>query len=788
MTRLLLVKLLRDLRSTRARILIMIVAIGISLTAFSAILYTRTIVDREITRSYLATNPASATIRLDGTLDPARLADVRTRPGVTGAALRTQFDARFRTGDSWSEYPLQTFGYAPDDPLRVATFAVERGAWPPPADGILLERLALDVLGVKVGDTITVQPRGGRPATLRITGVVHDPGLAPASNEAKGYGYVSTNALARLGLRPDLNELKITVASLDRATVESVARDVAASLPVRVEQIQVPPPGEHPHQGQMNAILSMVLMFGALSLLLSALLVATMLNSLLSRQIPQIGILKAVGARSGRVVQLYLIMVLLVATAATAVGFPLGILLGRPYSRLLADRMLNMDVASTSVPPGQYALVLATGLLLPVIMALVPLVRAGRVTVRQAIDHDGTPRGKPAQRWLGRLRGLDRGLLLALRNMFRRRGRLILAIGLLAGAGTLFTGALNTLEGIRGLVDNATAEHRVNAQLSLGAPAPAGDLTRALAGLPGATRVEAWRAMPVTGHRDGQVDLARTYPDQGHGSFRLAAVPPDTTMLNLPLVDGRWLRPDDVDAIVLNQSQQVNGVKPKVGDTVELSLSGRPVRWRVVGIEREVFALATAYVSPAGLARATGDDRANQVQVRGDRPGIAADAERALVAAGFRVDSAQPSTRYAAVVDGHVYAMIGVVTAIAVVLGLVGFIGLGSTMSTSVLERTREFGVLHAIGVRPRAVRRIVVLEGLFVALASLVVTALPAAVLTAVLRSRLSERFLPLPLRVSWLAIVIWAGAVLLGATLATLAPAYRASRLTVREALAYA
>jgi putative ABC transport system permease protein len=64
------------------------------------------------------------------------------------------------------------------------------------------------------------------------------------------------------------------------------------------------------------------------------------------------------------------------------------------------------------------------------------------------------------------------------------------------------------------------------------------------------------------------------------------------------------------------------------------------------------------------------------------------------------------------------------------------------------------------------------------------VIAALPAALLTAVMIG-----YLPMSgiFQISIPAVVIWVIVVVLGAALATLAPALRASRLTVREALAY-
>jgi putative ABC transport system permease protein len=91
----------------------------------------------------------------------------------------------------------------------------------------------------------------------------------------------------------------------------------------------------------------------------------------------------------------------------------------------------------------------------------------------------------------------------------------------------------------------------------------------------------------------------------------------------------------------------------------------------------------------------------------------------------------------------------------------------------------------HAL--RPYA--RIVVAEGVFLALASLLVAIIPTLGLTAVMGAGLGNLFMqaPLPFRISILAIGIWTALVILGAMLATEAAATRASRLTVRAALAY-
>jgi len=270
--RLLFVKLFRDLRITWNRIVLMIIAMSISLVAFSTMLYAYALVDPQISRGYLSTNPASARIILDAGVRQDQMDAVldaaRAEPGVIDATLRTVSTFQMLTLDGrLSPIPLQLFIAAPSDPMRVARFPVEQGSWPPPRGGVLIERDALMFLNLKVGDKVVVASLDGRPVPPVITGVVHDPSLAPAYEEQKGYGYVSTATLPLLGKPPVLDELAITVADQPGGTMSSHHRDVIVhtalhlasrlkqTLGMGIAQIQMPPPYQHPHQGQMNALL-----------------------------------------------------------------------------------------------------------------------------------------------------------------------------------------------------------------------------------------------------------------------------------------------------------------------------------------------------------------------------------------------------------------------------------------------------------------------------------------------------------------------------------------------------
>lgn len=128
--------------------------------------------------------------------------------------------------------------------------------------------------------------------------------------------------------------------------------------------------------------------------------------------------------------------------------------------------------------------------------------------------------------------------------------------------------------------------------------------------------------------------------------------------------------------------------------------------------------------------------------------------------------------------------------ALAAILGIVGALGLGAVMGVSVLERTRELGVMKTLGATPRRIVRLLVAEGTAIAALSWVLAfalSIPLTLLVDRIVGNLG--FLaPLPLVVSAAAAALWLGLVVVVAVVATVLPARRAARLVIRAALAQA
>jgi putative ABC transport system permease protein len=124
----------------------------------------------------------------------------------------------------------------------------------------------------------------------------------------------------------------------------------------------------------------------------------------------------------------------------------------------------------------------------------------------------------------------------------------------------------------------------------------------------------------------------------------------------------------------------------------------------------------------------------------------------------------------------------------AVLLAVVGGLGLMGTMSINVIERTREIGVMRAIGASNRAVLQIVMVEGMLVGGLSWCVGVLVALPISKLLSGAVGIALqTPLSHVFSMLGVLLWLGIVVVLAALASFLPAWSAARVTVRDVLAY-
>ncbi len=781
-------KVLRDIWLHKSRSLLVVSAMAIGLIGAGAILDTWALVQRATVRGYHSSLPVSATLTVEH-LDAGMIEQVRALPEVAAVRARRSVVVAAQASGAWHTtvlYAMDDFNH-PD----IARLQPDGGAWPPTDSMLVIERSSLEFSGATLGDSIMLKFQKAKPLSLSVVGIVRDVSLAPGWMEHVVYGYVTPATLTQLGAPAAFNELQFRVrdAAADRDAVRRIAYAVKALIERSggsVSDVAVPEPGQHVHAAQMNSLLMTQGAFGLLSLLVCAFLVVNLISAMLAGQAREIGVMKTLGASSLQIATMYLGLALMFGVIASAIALPAAIGIGRSYSGFKAE-MLNFPIAGYAIPWWAIALQLGVGCLLPVAAAALPVIRACRVSVGTALRDIGivalgrSLRARRSNVFIG----VSRPLLLSLGNAFRRRQRMLLTLLALAAGGAVYLGAENLRRSVVGSVDLAYSSQRYDVVLRFADAHPTASIEAAARAVSGVEHAEAWHASRA----------AVVLTDGSLGDrFSLTALPPKSPMLRPLLHAGRWLNDSDSNALVVSRSLLADEPSLKPSGSTTVVIDGQRGSWIVVGVV-DAGPQPLAYAPRAAIETLHNKSEASTLVVATTVRDAASQLETIqrlrteLAREGMPVSSSQLVTESRRVVEDHLLMLVDFLGAMAWTMIAVGGMGLASTMSMSVLERTREIGVLRAIGARHFTIMAMIQIEGLVIAVLSWLVS-LPLSIpISAVLTDAfgrvmftVSTLYVPAAgTALRWLALMMFVS------VLACAWPARRATRVSTAAALSY-
>ncbi len=788
-------KVLRDLWGYKARTVLVVLSLAVGVFAVGMIVGTRVVLSREMHASWASVNPSSAVL-YTAPFDDELIWMVRHMPGVAEADARFSFGVRFKLSpedEQWRRLQLIT---VPDyEDVRIFKIRSETGALPPPEREVLVERASLEWMGVEVGDTVFIEAPNGQMRELRIAGTVHDLVQMDASWVGQAAGFISLDTLPWLGLSRTFDELNIVVA--ENAYDEDHIRDIAQQVRDKVEKsgrtvyyTWIQTPGKHPADDQLGPIILILGSLGGLSLLASGFLVVNTLQALLAQQVRQIGIMKAIGARNGQIMGVYYVMVLIFCFLSLSIAVPLGVLATHAFTEYLAG-IVNFEVTSMSLPLQVLLLEVAVGLVVPLLAALHPIVSGVRVSAAVAMSDYGISQTHFGQglldRMLERVRGLSRPMLLSLRNTFRRKGRLALTLATLTLGGAIFIAVFSVRSSLLLTLDDMFKYVDYDAYVVFRRGYRVEQIESEALRVPGVVVAEAWRTNTARRQRPDDTESEPIY---------VYAPRADSDLVQPSLVAGRWLLAEDENAVVLNTYLLKEESDIQVGDEVEFSIEGRDTTWRVVGLVKGTPPVPMAYVNFDYFAEVTGGvGRGGVVFVQTEQHDAAfqSQVEKALEAhyegLGMQVNSTLTSSQERSQIESQFDVLVVFLLLMAVLLAVVGGIGLMGTMSLNVLERIREVGVMRAIGASDGAVLRVVIVEGVVIGFLSWLAGAALAFPLSKLLSDAVGSSIFKTSLSYTFSlgGVGLWLAVVISLATLASVWPARNASRITVREVLAY-
>jgi len=290
----------------------------------------------------------------------------------------------------------------------------------------------------------------------------------------------------------------------------------------------------------------------------------------------------------------------------------------------------------------------------------------------------------------------------------------------------------------------------------------------------------------------------RVRPDGSESeTFSVVGAPAGSNLLQPRIVRGRGLRPGDDRTLLVNTDvlESEEGLQP--GDRIRLSVNGRPTQsWEVAGIAQRIVVGPVVYADGVTLARAAGAEGLARRLVVVTRQRTDAGQEKVAKALtdrlerrGFAVRSARTSAELRSLDRVNFGTIVSFLLVMAVLLAVVGGLGLSGMLSINVIERSREIGVMRAIGARNRDVTKLVLVEGLLVAAIGSALAAPLGLLVGRALSDAVGNLFLGAPLAhaYSTTGLLLWFGLAFVLAIVASAFPARRAMRVTVRDALAY-
>jgi putative ABC transport system permease protein len=791
-------KVVRDLFDNKSRTILSVLSIAVGVTAFGGMLTARESIRRNLDFAYRASNPSDIALNVES-VDAELIRWAKAQPGVLEADSANSVNGTITLPN----------GVERDVTINVVSdFANQKlnikkpvsGEFPPARGNMLIERgsaggaIGNSGLGsLSIGNQVNIKVSDDKIHQLTHSGIIYDVTLTGGPAATRSNIFVSERTLADLGLSANPTRLLIkTQPGMAKADKYALAERLSTALNLRgiaVRNSSVNERGEHWAAATIDGIVLILVLVGGVAMVMSGFLIVNVVNGLLLTQKKIIGIMKIVGGDRVQVFGIYIVMMLSLGLIALFIAIPMSNLLGGAIARFLGG-FLNFDTPLSGLTPTIIGLEVAAALLVPLLFSASPIWSALRTTAAAAIS-EVNPRQKASlvERALARLENLPRIVVLAFRALFRNNLRLIATMITLIVAGAIFTSIMNLRQALPATITRNTGFNTADITVSFGAPIGRTSAVARAMQIEGVGFAEGWVASQVTVIRDGS-DGSSTLLNGGFAQSRFVDVP--------VIPGGRWLGVygrETRDEVVINQGMLEFEPQLYVGGPLTLKRGTETKTFRIVGMIRgpgsQVFGHYETFSRFAGIGdqvssvRISVDDKSDAALTR-----VATTLRESYENVNVKVISAQKRSETLGNAINALSTIVVLMIVVATLIAIVGGLGLAGTMSLSVMERTREVGVMRAVGAESPDLRLMFVLEGLCIGLLSALVSFVLSVPGSSTVGSLLGNalRLGAFDTQYSALGYVLWIVIVCVVSVLASLSPANRATKISIREALAYA
>jgi putative ABC transport system permease protein len=772
-------KSLADVTRRKGRALLVILGILIGVSGLTAINVSGG--DLGAAFQFSADETARSNIAITVTdIDPSLAPELAAVANVKTVQIWSFFQSRWKIDAPPGHVNMGIYGSDDLAHLAVNPIQITSGRLPGPGE-VLMESSDRGLQSFAVGDTISIDSTTG-PETLTVVGLARTVGTSSAAFNDHAIGYMSAEGLGAISGRQEPNLIDVLLD--DSGKSEQTATELVSVL--RAHHVDVLNVGVRANDfdpGPINGVFTIMRVLSLIALLLTAFLIVNTATTLVAEQIGIVGTMRAIGATRGTVIRSYLFTVFIYAVLGTVLGLALGIYLGYLLTAFFVS-IITLDLGPFALDPGVILVSILVGLAIPLLAALLPLRTGTRISVRDALAAYGVSAGERSSRgWLARrITWLPQTTLLGMRGVFRRRGRAFLTLLALSLAAIAFLAIQTTTYSFSQFLGQIFSQYNFDVTLGVSKPLPAPAIEQQILATPNVARVE----------RFEQVQLPTTW-----GTMVMEATEPNPQVYHFDLRQGRLYTGDDQNVMLLSQvAAQKTGLG--IGDTMTFTLPTGTATWRIIGIVHDLngglgtIGTGLTTISTLNALRGLPADEGGGyfIQAR-DRSPAAVNALAERLDATFSAQGLAPSISTAQQQIARNQSQFQILNvllySVSVLVALVGALGLFNTLTTSVLERRREIGILRSMGATGAKVAGVFWTEGFTLAILAWVagiILGIPAAYGFVAL---LNAVLLPVPFAFDPLSLLVMLVFTLIVAALASVLPALRASRVRVVETLRY-
>jgi putative ABC transport system permease protein len=651
-------------------------------------------------------------------------------------------------------------------------------------------------LGYKPGDIIVVELGNGKRREIKFAGYMHAVTGIPYNLAQQVNAYVTPDTLEWLGGSTSSYD-RLSISVLEKQTDAEHVTEIAQAVADRIERagatvyfVSVYQPGHHFAYSITQGVFFVLGVLGYLTVLLSGFLIVNTITALMTQHTRQIGIMKATGGGTMQIFGMYLVLILGFGVGSLLIAVPLANAVASSIGGGMAQ-WLNFYTSPYKGYTTTLIQQVFVAIVVPVLAAILPIYNSVRVTVREALSDYGLGGNARVKEESVNKNSvlIPRPIRISLRNTFRRKVRLGLTLFTLVLGGAVFIAVYNLWASFDKVIEDIQGYILADINISFDRGYRFDKVSKIAESIPGVEGVEGW--LEYTG--------TLKMGEEQAGTQILFVAPPAASKLIDPIItSGRWLEPGDENAIVIGNHLLNIFPDLKVSDHLTIEIDGKETDWVIVGtysitgnvsppllyVNYEYLSVLVGQPEMAYSLRIITSEHDSATQRR-----INDQIQSAFEQRGINIRSTQLGADFIrdqkAQTDILVYFMLVMASLIAVVGGL----GLMGTMSINVLERTREIGVMRAVGASNGDIQAIVITEGMVIGILSWFISIFIAIPITGVLCYGVGMAILtaPMPAVYGASGIIAWLIFTIVLGTLASALPARRASRLTVRDTLAY-